>query len=170
MRETTTRPTNDIEQKNPDKPPRREVRLRPTLLPRQKHIQLRQSIRIFSVPSGFAMSSLATSVASAALRASSRPSTAAAASHLRHFTTSAPAAVSSSSFDSPYAKSESNRPSTLKIPSFKAYSSSKPESSNKVFSYFMAGGMGLVAAAGAKTTVHGQYELAIHLSLAGITN
>lgn len=113
------------------------------------------------------MSSLATTAASAALRACSRPSALASTSRLRHFTTSAPAAVSSSSFDSPYAKSEPSAQSTTKIPSFKAYKSPKSESSNKVFSYFMAGGMGLVTAAGAKSTVHGQYQLLGHMLLHG---
>ncbi|KKZ60113.1 ubiquinol-cytochrome c reductase iron-sulfur subunit [[Emmonsia] crescens] len=57
-----------------------------------------------------------------------------------------------SSFDSPFGQSKESA-STLKIPSFKKYASKSGESSNKVFSYFMAGSMGLVTAVGAKATV-----------------
>ncbi|KAL8759766.1 MAG: hypothetical protein Q9184_003521 [Pyrenodesmia sp. 2 TL-2023] len=54
-------------------------------------------------------------------------------------------------FESPF-RDEEKVPST-KIPSFAAYMSKKPETSNKVFQYFMVGSMGLLTAAGAKATV-----------------
>ena len=40
--------------------------------------------------------------------------------------------------------------------------SKKPESSNKVFQYFMVGSMGLLTAAGAKATVQGASCSTIH--------
>lgn len=46
--------------------------------------------------------------------------------------------------------------STTNIPSFGKYMSKKNETSNKTFQYFMVGGMGLLAAAGAKATVQGE--------------
>ncbi|ODH24658.1 cytochrome b-c1 complex subunit Rieske, mitochondrial [Paracoccidioides brasiliensis] len=58
-----------------------------------------------------------------------------------------------SSFDSPFGQPKDSA-STLKIPSFKKYASKGGETSNKVFSYFMAGSMGLLTAVGAKATVH----------------
>ena len=58
-------------------------------------------------------------------------------------------------FDSPFKNNETNP--TTKIPSFKNYMSKRPESSNKTFQYFMVGGMGLLAAAGAKAIVQGTY-------------
>ncbi|KAL8924589.1 MAG: hypothetical protein Q9172_002623 [Xanthocarpia lactea] len=54
-------------------------------------------------------------------------------------------------FDSPF-RDEDATPTT-KIPSFAKYMSKKPESSNKVFQYFMVGTMGALTAAGAKATV-----------------
>ena len=66
----------------------------------------------------------------------------------------ADAASTSSSFESPFGRSKESQ-STLKIPSFKKYASSNGETSNKVFSYFMAGSMGLITAVGAKATVQG---------------
>jgi ubiquinol-cytochrome c reductase iron-sulfur subunit len=45
----------------------------------------------------------------------------------------------------------------LKIPSFKKYMSKSSPSTNKVFSYFVAGSMGLGSAVGAKATVHGMF-------------
>ncbi|MCJ1423661.1 hsp70 nucleotide exchange factor fes1 [Sticta canariensis] len=54
-------------------------------------------------------------------------------------------------FQSPF-KGSSNP--TTKIPSFANYMSKKGEISNRTFQYFMVGGMGLLAAAGAKATVH----------------
>lgn len=59
-----------------------------------------------------------------------------------------------SSFDSPFAPSKD---STLKIPDFKKYQTKKSPRSNQVFSYFMAGTMGLATAVGAKATVQGKY-------------
>ncbi len=57
-------------------------------------------------------------------------------------------------FESPF-KSRDDNPTT-KIPSFANYMSKKGETSNKTFQYFMVGGMGLLAAAGAKATVQGE--------------
>lgn len=59
-------------------------------------------------------------------------------------------------FESPF-RDEDNTPTT-KIPSFAKYMSKKPETSNKVFQYFMVGSMGLLTAAGAKATVQGAYQ------------
>ncbi|KAJ5098725.1 Ubiquinol-cytochrome c reductase iron-sulfur subunit [Penicillium argentinense] len=53
---------------------------------------------------------------------------------------------------SPFA-SANERGSTLKIPNFSKYQSNKNPRSNQVFSYFMAGTMGLASAVGAKATV-----------------
>lgn len=64
-------------------------------------------------------------------------------------------ASKSSSFDSPFGSSNEYQ-STLKIPSFGKYASNKPPRSNQVFSYFMAGALGLGSAVGAKATVHGR--------------
>ncbi|KAF4219591.1 hypothetical protein CNMCM8980_004370 [Aspergillus fumigatiaffinis] len=61
-------------------------------------------------------------------------------------------ASKSSSFDSPFGSSNDYQ-STLKIPSFSKYASNKPPRSNQVFSYFMAGALGLGSAVGAKATV-----------------
>lgn len=61
-------------------------------------------------------------------------------------------ASKSSSFDSPFGNSHEYQ-STLKIPSFSKYASNKPPRSNQVFSYFMAGALGLGSAVGAKATV-----------------
>lgn len=63
-------------------------------------------------------------------------------------------------FDSPF-RDEDSIPTT-KIPSFAKYMSKKPESSNKVFQYFMVGSMGLLTAAGAKATVQGASYSTIH--------
>ncbi|KAL2703966.1 hypothetical protein AAEP93_005037 [Penicillium crustosum] len=57
-----------------------------------------------------------------------------------------------SSFESPFA-SANERGSTLKIPNFSKYKSNKSPRSNQVFSYFMAGSLGLASAVGAKATV-----------------
>ena len=56
-------------------------------------------------------------------------------------------------FDSPFKNKEENP--TTKIPSFGHYMSKRGETTNKTFQYFMAGSMGLLAAAGAKATVQG---------------
>ncbi|PLB35206.1 ubiquinol--cytochrome-c reductase catalytic subunit RIP1 [Aspergillus candidus] len=60
--------------------------------------------------------------------------------------------ASKSSFQSPFGSSEEYS-STLKIPNFSKYSSKKSPRSNQVFSYFMAGSLGLASAVGAKATV-----------------
>ena len=56
-------------------------------------------------------------------------------------------------FESPFKNKDENP--TTKIPSFANYMSKKGETSNRTFQYFMVGGMGLLAAAGAKATVQG---------------
>jgi hypothetical protein len=58
-------------------------------------------------------------------------------------------------FESPFKTKEENP--TTKIPSFANYMSKKGETTNKTFQYFMVGGMGLLAAAGAKATVQGRH-------------
>ena len=63
-------------------------------------------------------------------------------------------------FESPF-RDEDSTPTT-KIPSFAKYMSKKPESSNKVFQYFMVGTMGALTAAGAKATVQGSYRRTIY--------
>jgi len=57
--------------------------------------------------------------------------------------------------ESPFRSSDETP--TTKIPDFKKYMSKKGETSNKTFQYFMVGGMGLLAAAGAKATVQGKH-------------
>ncbi|MCJ1325639.1 hsp70 nucleotide exchange factor fes1 [Thelotrema lepadinum] len=52
------------------------------------------------------------------------------------------------SFESPFTKVDVN-----KIPNFGGYKSSRGETSNKMFQYFMAGSFGALTAAGAKSTV-----------------
>ena len=54
-----------------------------------------------------------------------------------------------SSFESPF--------TSAKIPDFSHYASKSSPKSNQVFSYFVAGTMGLVSAAGAKATVQGEH-------------
>lgn len=95
------------------------------------------------------MSSSLTAASSTLLRACSRQSLASAGR------ATASAAIqqrnsSSSAFDSPFKKAD-----TTQIPSFKAYKSKSAETSNRVFSYFMVGTMGMLTAAGAKATVQG---------------
>ena len=58
-------------------------------------------------------------------------------------------------------KNQNDNPST-KVPSFGKYMSKKGETSNKTFSYFMVGAMGLLSAAGAKATVQGT-DVQLHL-------
>lgn len=65
-------------------------------------------------------------------------------------------------FQSPFT-SDSNP--TTKIPSFAKYMSKRGEISNRTFQYFMVGGMGLLAAAGAKATVHGMNPLHLYAEL-----
>lgn len=62
-----------------------------------------------------------------------------------------------STFDSPFGTSNEYS-STLKIPNFSKYSSSNPPRSNLVFSYFMAGSLGLASAVGAKATIQGTFS------------
>ena len=62
------------------------------------------------------------------------------------------------SFESPFATAN-ERGSTLKIPNFSKYQSNKSPRSNQVFSYFMAGTMGLATAVGAKATVQGTFSV-----------
>ena len=57
-------------------------------------------------------------------------------------------------FESPFKNKDENP--TTKIPNFGNYMSKRGETSNKTFQYFMVGGMGLLAAAGAKATVQGE--------------
>ncbi|KAL2375637.1 hypothetical protein RJZ90_007962, partial [Blastomyces dermatitidis] len=94
------------------------------------------------------MPPLSTSAASTLVRActrqqlSSARTTAAAltssAQQQRRGRASSASTSTTSSFDSPFGQSKESA-STLKIPSFKKYASKSGESSNKVFSYFMAG-------------------------------
>lgn len=63
--------------------------------------------------------------------------------------------ASKSSFDSPFSRGTEGR-STLNIPDFSKYTSKSSPRSNQVFSYFVAGTMGLVSAVGAKATVQGR--------------
>ena len=58
-------------------------------------------------------------------------------------------------FESPFKNKDDNP--TTKIPSFANYMSKRGETTNKTFQYFMVGGMGLLAAAGAKATVQGGF-------------
>lgn len=62
-----------------------------------------------------------------------------------------------SSFDSPFGPA--SKESTYKIPDFSKYQSKKSPRSNQVFSYFMAGTMGLASAVGAKATVQGRFDI-----------
>ncbi|KAJ9269416.1 hypothetical protein DTO212C5_4479 [Paecilomyces variotii] len=61
-------------------------------------------------------------------------------------------AAPKSSFDSPFGRTHEHS-DTTKIPNFSKYASKRSPTTNKVFSYFMAGSMGLVSAVGAKATV-----------------
>jgi Ubiquinol cytochrome reductase transmembrane region len=60
------------------------------------------------------------------------------------------------SFDSPFRGLGASP--TTKIPDFSHYKSSRGQDSNKVFSYFMAGTLGVLSAAGAKATVQGGWS------------
>lgn len=72
-----------------------------------------------------------------------------------------------SSFESPFA-SANERGSTLKIPNFSKYKSNSSPRSNQVFSYFMAGSLGLATAVGAKATVQGRFFLTFDTAEIGI--
>ncbi|KAK2736732.1 hsp70 nucleotide exchange factor fes1 [Myotisia sp. PD_48] len=103
------------------------------------------------------MSSLATSAASVS-RACARQSTFAlprtlvAARQQRRSRSTEAEIAPTSSFQSPFAQNNDTT-STLKVPSFGKYVSPRRESSNKVFSYFVAGSLGMMSAVGAKATV-----------------
>lgn len=56
-------------------------------------------------------------------------------------------------WDSPF-RDEDSKPTT-RVPDWGKYMSKRPEATNKVFSYFMVGSMGLLTAAAAKATVQG---------------
>lgn len=108
------------------------------------------------------MSPLAASSASS-LRACARhasvvPRALAASSIAQQRRGGASDASASASFDSPFAKS-SGSSSTYKIPSFGKYASPRRESTNKTFSYFVVGSMGMMTAVGAKATVQGAFHL-----------
>ncbi|KAJ6019643.1 Ubiquinol-cytochrome c reductase iron-sulfur subunit [Penicillium canescens] len=70
----------------------------------------------------------------------------------RHLLPAEGVADAKSSFESPFATANEPR-STLKIPNFSKYKSNSSPRSNQVFSYFMAGSLGLASAVGAKATV-----------------
>jgi ubiquinol-cytochrome c reductase iron-sulfur subunit len=57
-------------------------------------------------------------------------------------------------FESPFGRTNESSP-TVKVPDFSKYASKSSPTTNKVFSYFVAGSMGLVSAVGAKATVQG---------------
>lgn len=61
----------------------------------------------------------------------------------------------SSSFDSPFHRSGGTQRETTSIPSFANYKSKNSEVGNRVFQYFMVGGLGAITAMGAKATVQG---------------
>ncbi|KAL1991161.1 hypothetical protein VTN49DRAFT_5665 [Thermomyces lanuginosus] len=107
------------------------------------------------------MSPLASTAASALLRncavsttrqqlALTTARTATAVSSQRRNITNAEAKAS---VQSPFGPSQ-DATETTKIPSFGKYVSSRKPQTNKVFSYFMAGTLGLTSAVGAKATVH----------------
>lgn len=49
-----------------------------------------------------------------------------------------------------------------RVPDFSHYMSEKSGTTNKLFGYFMVGGMGAISAAGAKSTVEGRWRDAAH--------
>ncbi len=61
-------------------------------------------------------------------------------------------ASSSSSYESPFKAGDK----TGQIPEWGHYLSKNPGSTNLLFQYFMVGTMGAIAAAGAKSTIHGE--------------
>lgn len=62
-------------------------------------------------------------------------------------------AASSSTFESPF-KGESK---SSKVPDFSKYMSKGSGSKNALFSYFMVGTLGAISAAGAKSTIQGEF-------------
>lgn len=103
-----------------------------------------------------AASSAASSLARACTRQSlALPRTLAVTQQRRARTSEA---APTSSFDSPFGGSHGGASSaSAKMPSFGKYASNRKGHSNQVFSYFMAGGMGLISAVGAKATVQGTF-------------
>lgn len=67
--------------------------------------------------------------------------------------TPALAAGASSSFESPF-KGESK---STKVPDFSKYMSKGSGNTNALFSYFMVGTLGAISAAGAKSTIQGEF-------------
>jgi hypothetical protein len=65
----------------------------------------------------------------------------------------------SSTFDSPFHRSGGTMRDPLKVPSFGHYKSNRSETTNKVFQYFMVGGLGAITAMGAKATVQGELRM-----------
>ncbi|KAI1910336.1 ubiquinol--cytochrome-c reductase catalytic subunit rip1 [Ophidiomyces ophidiicola] len=114
--------------------------------------------RLFLAIASPAMRPLTASSASSLVRVCARqnlalPRTLAVAANSQQLRAKSTAeTTTTSSFDSPFGSSKES-PSSLKIPSFKKYVSPRGTSTNKVFSYFMAGSMGLITAVGAKATV-----------------
>ncbi len=99
---------------------------------------------------------LPTSPSSSSRLAAASATTASSPNSQRRLQSNEPNAVASSSFHSPFtAHRAPDKKDTTQIPSFKAYASPRSEVTNRVFQYFMAGSMGLLAAAGAKNTVQG---------------
>jgi len=97
---------------------------------------------------------LPTSPSSSSRLAAASATTASSPNSQRRLQSNEPNAVASSSFHSPFtAHRAPDKKDTTQIPSFKAYASPRSEVTNRVFQYFMAGSMGLLAAAGAKNTV-----------------
>ena len=66
--------------------------------------------------------------------------------------TKADASTSQAVFTSPFTRGSHNQQDTTAIPSFKKYRGGS-EAGNKLFSYFMVGGLGGLSALGAKDTV-----------------
>ena len=70
--------------------------------------------------------------------------------------TKADASTSTAVFTSPFTRGQNNQQDTTAIPSFKKYRSGS-EAGNKLFSYFMVGGLGGLSALGAKDTVQSAF-------------
>ncbi len=89
--------------------------------------------------------------ASSALRTASTTSTRTAALSTSAALRDAP----SSSFESPF-RGES---ASTKVPDFGKYMSKGAGSGNQLFGYFMVGTLGAISAAGAKSTIQGEFPL-----------
>jgi ubiquinol-cytochrome c reductase iron-sulfur subunit len=70
---------------------------------------------------------------------------------VRNFLTVSPRAVSSPRFVSTSAVSQ--QAASSQVPDYSKYTKGTDQDANRAFSYFMVGSMGLVTAAGAKSTV-----------------